>query len=188
MTASDIIALVSLCFAAVAFLLSWETKTKKYELQSAERTALLGWYATTTECIMKLKMFTLSNASSVLQKAELLAVLSTQIEIGRFYFPNKVCDNKGAEKPAAYRGYRNIMIAFLVYIYQVYEKDDPLPYIQHANELQRWFTSEMTLIIPPHLYNKAVKKYAGIEVNTDESREDYLTSKPEDIRRFFVIQ
>ena len=188
MTTSDIVAIISLAFAVIAFILSWEAKTKKYELLSAERTALLDWYAKTTECMMKLKMYTLSNESSALQKTELLATLSTQIEIGRFYFPNKVSDDKGSEKPAAYRGYRNIMLSFLVYIYQIYDKDDPRPYIQHANELQRLFTSQMTMIIPPSQYNKAVKKYVGIEVSADESRKDYLAANPKDIEKYFKIQ
>ncbi|WP_426702285.1 hypothetical protein ACPPVV_04545 [Rhodanobacter sp. Col0626] len=79
-----------------------------------------------------------------------LACLSSLIEQGRFYFPNIVQNSYGASKPAAYRGYRNLALDFLVEFYNI---------VTHAAQdesdrnslttLQRYFTSIVFQVVRP---------------------------------------
>lgn len=187
MTTSDIIAVVSLTIALTSFMISIFTNTKKFELKSSTRAELLNWYATTLEDLIMLKEYTFSHVDNKPYKVELLAKLSTQIEIGRFFFPNRPCGDFGTEKPLAYQGHRNIMLEFLVYSYDIYKKDNPEPYIRHAIGLQRLFTSEMMKILPPHEHNKSVMYYTGLKINPELSLEEYLASDPKHAFSLFGI-
>lgn len=80
----------------------------------------------------------------------MLAKLSSLIESGRFYFPNiDRKDGFGKQKPIAYQGYRNVILDFLVYEYQLFEKDDYVQYLKHAESLQRLFTSYVFQYLEP---------------------------------------
>ena len=50
--------------------------------------------------------------------------LSTQIDIGRFYFPNYGKDIYGQENPTAFRGRRQRVLEFLVEAYDVFDEED----------------------------------------------------------------
>lgn len=52
--------------------------------------------------------------------------LSTQIDIGRFYFPNYGADHQKADKPAAFRGRRQRVLEYLVEAYDIFDEDDAL--------------------------------------------------------------
>ena len=52
--------------------------------------------------------------------------LSTQIDIGRFYFPNYGVDFYKTENPSAFRGRRQRVLAYLVEAYDIFDEDDTL--------------------------------------------------------------
>ncbi len=52
--------------------------------------------------------------------------LSTQIDIGRFYFPNYGAEFYKTDNPAAFRGRRQQVLAFLVEAYDIFDEDDTL--------------------------------------------------------------
>ncbi len=52
--------------------------------------------------------------------------LSTQIDIGRFYFPNYGTDFYKTDNPAAFRGRRQQVLAFLVEAYDIFDEEDAL--------------------------------------------------------------
>lgn len=52
--------------------------------------------------------------------------LATQIDIGRFYFPNYGKDVYGQEEPTAFQGRRQRVLEFLVEAYDIFDEDDTL--------------------------------------------------------------
>lgn len=52
--------------------------------------------------------------------------LSTQIDVGRFFFPNYGKDVYGQDNPAAFRGRRQRVLEFLVEAYDIFDEDDAL--------------------------------------------------------------
>lgn len=52
--------------------------------------------------------------------------LSTQIDIGRFYFPNYGAEFYQTDNPAAFRGRRQRVLAFLVEAYDIFDERDTL--------------------------------------------------------------
>lgn len=52
--------------------------------------------------------------------------LSTQIDIGRFYFPNYGSDTLGADNSTAFRGRRQRVLEHLVEAYDIFDEDDTL--------------------------------------------------------------
>lgn len=52
--------------------------------------------------------------------------LSTQIDIGRFYFPNYGAEFYKTDNPSAFRGRRQQVLAFLVEAYDIFDEEDTL--------------------------------------------------------------
>lgn len=52
--------------------------------------------------------------------------LSTQIDIGRFYFPNYGAEFYKTENPAAFRGRRQRVLEYLVEAYDIFDEEDAL--------------------------------------------------------------
>lgn len=187
METCDYIAIGSLFVSAMAFLYSYFSNTKKYELNSQYRTMILNWYNETIYIIMRLKIeCEKSDFENI--KYELLAKLSFQIEIGRFYFPNIDKDDKfGIDKPLAYRGYRNIVLDFLVFIYRIIEENEnPAPYGEHIEFLQRHFTSILFEILNPNLFINRTKKYVNQSFSKELCFEDFIKNKPDFYEKFMI--
>jgi hypothetical protein len=90
-----------------------KSNTKRYELSYQYYTDIREWHANTARTLIKLKELYDSQQIDFVRKRELLGELSSQIEIGRFYFPNiDKGDKHGLDKPMAYRGYRNAVSDF----------------------------------------------------------------------------
>ena len=95
----------------------------KYQIKSDYIKPLMDWHCETVETLIRLRNCAI-NTNSV-QKHDLLCKLSSQIERGRFYFPNiDKGDNFGQNKPTAYQGYRNLTLDFLVYSYNLFYKEN----------------------------------------------------------------
>jgi hypothetical protein len=79
-------------------------------------------------------------------RTTLLGLLRCQIDKGRWYFPNTHTQDKGASKPAAFRGIRQPIVDVLVFLYQASRtaKWDALPSARSRVEnLHRQFVSEV---------------------------------------------
>lgn len=179
--ASNIIAGIALLLAIASFTYTWKTNTKKYELTENYRNNLLEWYEDTTKTLIQLRVMTESGCLVETQKCELLAKLSAQIELGRFYFPNiDKGDSFGKEKPTAYQGYRHIALEFLVFSYEIFKRSNAIDYLQHATELQRHFTSYIYEVLQPKAFNKDIRKYTKVSLDKDIILEEFLEKDPKD--------
>ena len=177
---SDYITLGSAIIAITAFVYSYLTNTKKYELTSQYRTKILEWYSDTIDVLVKLKFEAKENFINENLKKELLARLSANIEIGRFYFPNiDIKDGHGKNKPEAYKGYRNLMLDFLVFSYWLFEKREAQKYVMLAENLQRHFTSHLFEILDPKTFLKETKKYTTKSFSKELRFEDLLVKDPD---------
>jgi hypothetical protein len=186
MTTSDFISIGSLFFAVAAFIYSYLTSTKKYELTSQYRAEILGWYAGTLDILMRLKMEAMHDIPDQGLKNELLSGLSVKIETGRFYFPNiDKGDKFGEGKPLAYQGYRNLMLDFLVFSYQIFEQEEAKKYIKHAEILQRHFTSHLFDILDPKAFLKETEKYTAKSFSKELRFEDFINNDPESLNAYF---
>ena len=185
MITSDYISTGSLIIAVAAFIYSYLTNTKKYELTSQYRAEVIDWYSDTINLLISLKCEAKNKFPNSDLKNELLCKLSSNIEIGRFYFPNvRKGNNYGNHKPEAYKGYRNLMLDFLVFSYQIFEGEKPEKFIKHAESLQRHFTSYMFEILDPHSFLKETKKHTSKAFSTDLSFEEYISKDPESINLY----
>lgn len=179
MNTSDWIAISSTLIAVAAFLYSWFSNTKRYELTDQYRKNVLDWYGDATQILIKLRLSTENQTLTQDNKLDLLSALSTQIEIGRFYFPNiNKGDFFGKEKPSAYQGYRHIALEFLVFSYNLFMRDDAESYLSHASELQRQFTAHVYDLLDPIGFNKKIHKYTDVVFDNRIILEEFLEKDP----------
>jgi hypothetical protein len=179
MTISNWISIASFLFAVSAFIYSYVTNTKKYELTRQYRTEVLGWYSETINILLRLKTEARSGFKDDELKLDLLCRLSAKIEIGRFYFPNiDKGDGFGKDKPLAYRGYRNLMLDFLVFSYQIFEREDAAKYIDHATALQRHFTSHLYETMDPRSFIRDTQRHTSKVFSKELSFEDFIAKHP----------
>ena len=109
---------LSAIVAIVAFAYSYfQSNFKKYEVKRDYRNAIFTWFAATTRLLLELRFLLMNNPEEFdKRKPVLMADLSAHIEMGRLYFPNiDKGDGYGADKPRAFRGYRNLTLDFVVY-------------------------------------------------------------------------
>ena len=183
MTPSDWIAGISLVVAVAALLYTVISNTKKYELTYQYYQDVVAWHSDVIKVITQLKVTNEENSKKVY-----LAELSALIETGRFYFPNiDQHDNFGADKPLAYRGYRNVVLDFLVYEYQLFDRKNSNKYAEHAESLQRLFTSYVFQHLDPKKLQKKVKHNTSIQMKNETTINDFLKQSPESINALYLI-
>lgn len=121
-------------------------------------------------------------------KIENLCRLSSLIEQGKFYFPNiNKHDGFGKEKPIAYQGYRNVILDFLVYEYQIFEKKDCENHLKHAEMLERLFTSYVFQYLEPHKHRKKIRKNTTISHQSELTINEFLKESPESIFALYPL-
>ena len=183
MTPSDWIAGISLVVAFAALIYTIVSNTKKYELTYQHYQDVVAWHSDVVKVITLLKAANIEN-----EKKTHLAELSALIETGRFYFPNiDQHDNFGATKPLAYRGYRNVVLDFLVYEYQLFDREDSQKYVKHAEILQRLFTSYVFQYLDPKKLQKKIKHNTNIQMKNEITINDFLKQSPESIYALYPI-
>ena len=183
MTPSDWIAGISLVVAVAALIYTIISNTKKYELTYQYYQDVVAWHSDVIKVITQLKATSEENS-----KKAYLAELSALIETGRFYFPNiDQHDNFGANKPLAYRGYRNVVLDFLVYEYQLFEREDSQKYVEHAESLQRLFTSYVFQYLDPKKLQKKIKHNTSIQMKNTITINEFLMKSPESIYALYPI-
>ena len=181
----DLSSVISLLISILTLIYTIFSNKKKYELTYQYYNDVLTWHNQTVDILIALKLF----EGNYSQKNELLAQLSAKIEAGRFYFPNiDRKDNFGKEKPLAYQGYRNVVLDFLVYQYQLFQRDDYKMYLRHAEELQKQFTSYIFQYLQPSKHRKKVGENTTIDVQFNFTIEDFLKQKPESIKKFLDLK
>lgn len=120
MNISDWVAIISLLISIAALIYSFVSNTKKYELTYQYYNDILIWHNQVIEVLTSLRL----NRPNANLKKQMLSKLSSLIESGRFYFPNiDRKDGFGNQKPIAYQGYRNVILDFLVYEYQLFQNE-----------------------------------------------------------------
>ena len=156
------------------------TSSRKYELTTQFRMELLSWYSETVKIMIDVIHYIncgMFNTQDFAQnKIELLSKLSTQIEIGRFYFPNVPNKNGyGNEKPLAYQGNRHVVLEFMFKFYTVASKSSNADDCNKLWDLERKYTSEIFSVIDPKVRNKKHQKYTNITIDEDKNYFKYLS-------------
>ena len=184
MKTDDITAIISLIIAIIALLYSVLSNTKKYELTYQHYDNILSWYEKVIEILMALRI----NSLTTNEKELYLSKLSYLIEYGRFLFPNiDKKDGYGQDKPLAYRGYRNVILDFLVCSYRLFQKTDSQNYIQHAKVLEKLFTSYVFKYLNPTKQNKKIAINTFFKNREELSIKDFLSESPESIYLKYYI-
>ena len=184
MNISDWIAIISLSISVIALIYTFVSNTKKYELTYQYYNDILVWHNQVIEVLTSLKL----NSSNNELKKQMLAKLSALIENGRFYFPNiDKQDGFGKQKPIAYQGYRNVILDFLVYEYQLFEKKDHIQYLEYAEIFQRLFTSYVFQYLEPSKQKKKIHKNTNIKVHEELTINEFLFTSPESIYSLYLI-
>ncbi len=185
MDTSDWIAVGSLIIAAIAMFYTYISNTKRYELASQYRHDLLEWFADTVKVLISLRVGISSNSLSPRELSESLSTLSAKIELGRFYFPNTdKGDGYGYEKPLAYKGYRNLMLDFLVFSYEIFKRKDAKQYLPHTEALQKQFTSLAFEILDPRKHLRDTKRYTKQMFSKELRYEDVIGQADKDITAY----
>lgn len=168
-----IIAGASLVLSIVAY----RNSGRKLELTQTEREPRMRWYSETMDCLMSLK-FGISSGGQF-DKTAGLAKLSSLIEQGRLFFPNKD-DGTGRRKPSAYRGTRDVALDMLVYYYDICEMPNARAKVPHLESLERAFTSRIFDVMSPREYNTQAAKTTFMKPGPDERKvlDDFLASDP----------
>lgn len=90
---------------------------------------------------------------------ELCLRLSALIDEGRLFFPNQEPESKGAKKPGAYKGERQLILTVLVRVYDLFKKADGWEdagkrreAVTSINQLRRLYVSEAQIAIDPRRY------------------------------------
>ena len=155
-----------------------QSRFRKHEIKRAYYCEVLEWYSKTISILSNLNYCLKTSHDRFTEKRDkLLPMLFAQIEIGRFYFPNKKNDY-GNEKPLAYQGFRNIVLDFLVFSYDLYKRDDIESYIPHIDKLQREFTSIIFEILRPSQFVRDTAKLTNVKFYKDWSIDDIVLNDP----------
>ena len=120
------------------------------------------------------------------EKMSLLAHLSSQAEVGRFYYSN-VLDEKeyGRNKPSAYQGLRHLNLEFLLSFYEIAKNARSADGIERLWDRERYFTSAIFEAIEPRERNKKYAKYTELTMPVGRSLEDFFEANPSELRSFF---
>jgi len=155
----------------------------KYAITSSYTSTLLDWHNQVIEALMRFKHATYAPSSQEYRQD--LAHLSALIEHGRFFFPNiDKGDAYGAEKPIAYRGYRNLALEFLVSSYDLLSAPGK-PSHHDLDLLQRHFTSIVFDVVRPKERLETIRGLTDKYFVKDYSAEDFV--HPEDNEPFEVV-
>jgi hypothetical protein len=165
-----------------------QDRIKKYEIARDHRNSITNWFSKTVEILIELRLLLIHSPDQYkIRKLELLLRLSSQIEVGRMYFPNfDIHDSHGITKPTAYRGYRSIILDFLMYSYRICMNENAIEFQRHLLRLQREFTSSIYEVIEPQEFLNTTKQYSGIDFTRANSYEKFIRMNPDDADLFSI--
>ncbi|MCI1217956.1 hypothetical protein [Bifidobacterium crudilactis] len=176
-----LISFVALCISIIVF---WKTQRRaRYEHNRQHFAEILSWHNQVIEVLMELKIL------SVEERPIRLAKLSALIESGRFYFPNlDRKDNFGAEKPWAYQGYRNVILDFLVFEYEIFSGRDIKNNLEYSDVFRRLFTSYVFKHLGTQQQTREIQKNTDIGKGKPMSLEDFLEKSPDELNSYFMAK
>jgi len=165
------------------------TNTKKYELTENYKHEILAWYKSVTKIMITIIHLCETNQfyskECEAKRNELLAELSAEAEMGRFYFPNVIKkDGFGSKKPTAYQGYRHINLEFLLHFYFIASQPYQDNSVDILWKLERQFTSFIFDMVKPRKRNRQYARYLSITIPKGKSIEDFVSEDPENIKVF----
>jgi hypothetical protein len=183
MEISDYISLMALFAAISGLIYTYKTNTKKYELRTQYKSEILDWYSETVKVLINLKLKSAKEMFIENEKLTLMSTLSSQIEIGRMYFPNIERGDFGKEKEIAYQGYRNLMLDFLVFSYRILDKEslNNNDY-QKLEFLQRGLTSLIYKLIDPKKMLEDVQNHTNSNFYEETSFDDFIDAPLDDLK------
>lgn len=184
MDLSDWISIISIIVAIGALVYSILSNTKKYELTYQYYNDILQWHNEAVEVLIYLRLSGPDGESRTTN----LTKLSKLIEQGRFYFPNvNKGDCFGNKKPFAYQGYRNVILDFLVYSYQLFIRSNYMNYVKHAEQMQRLFTSYVFQYLEPQKRRKQINSKTSIKKYKEFTIDDFLRASPDYIYDLYPL-
>ena len=174
---SNIIAGLSLVISlSLAVFYIIDRNHTKFLLENEYSNNILHWHEKVVTNLKKLGIKGRDRDS--IDYKEDLSELAALIEQGRFFFPNiKKGDDFGAEKPSAYRGYRNLALDFLVSSYNLYSDKESEKSKNDADILQRHFTSIVFEIVNPQDRLDKIQALTGRYFLQEKSYEDFLNKR-----------
>lgn len=178
--------LLTLLIACVGGVYAIVTSTKRFELAEKYKQEILLWYSNVIKIMVEL-IHLAEHGCPVIERARLLSELSAQIEIGRFYFPNIIDNNKvGLDKSSAYIGIRHVNLSFLIYFYETVAQDDFSEHIKQLWQVEKQFTSVIFDTINPRKRIDRYSRKSELVIPQGMTIEDYLKSQTPVIRRTFA--
>lgn len=182
--------IVTIIISVIGGIYAIVTNTKKFELKENYCKELLNWYTSTNRILVRfihsIKDCEFYSDDFEDEKIHLISELSLAIEIGRFYFPNIIKNDKfGEEKPLAYQGYRHIVLEFLMYFYDIVSNDDTGIDIHRLEKAERMFTSFVFESVNPRKRIKDYSKHSDMEIPEGMAIEDFIMLDPKNIKMFW---
>jgi len=167
---------ISIIAVVVSIIISLSSR-RKFELTHAERDSMMRWYAETADCLMALR-YGISSRDGF-DKTPQIARLSSLIEQGRFFFPNKPT-GQGKDKPSAYQGTRDLALDTLVFYLEICQMPDANSKIPYLENLERAFTSRVFDAEDPRGYNRQACKSTYLKPWSDDSKalQEFLEIDP----------
>ncbi|MBE6948468.1 MAG: hypothetical protein E7456_01345 [Ruminococcaceae bacterium] len=178
----DYLSIFSLLVSVTALTYSILSNTKKYELTNQYFNDVLKWHNQVVEVLVHLRVY----CSNSELKTKHLAQLSVLIENGRFYFPNTETDKGiGRSKSKAYQGLRHGVLDLLVYEHRLFSGDDCVNHLEHAEALQKLFTSKIFEHLDPGGRNVRIEKNTSIKNPENMDLHELFELPADEIYKFF---
>jgi len=187
MGASDWLSFASCIVAGIAVVISILTSKRRLEFTCSHRAEILQWHQ---QCVEELTLLRTCNGTDF-SKEEHLAKLSSLVEAGRFYFPNKpskMLDGYGKEKETAYQGKRDIALDYLVFSHQILSRENCLQHDRHLRMLSRFFTSRVFDLLDPRKHNKRMKLNTFFSLTNIITIEDILSQNADALEVYIVAE
>ena len=157
---------------ATAYFFLKDRRHARYQMESSYIEKLLDWHKEVVFLLVRLES---SQPEFKSEKRSELSKLSALIEQGRFFFPNIVEDDYGAQKPLAYRGYRNIVLELLVGIYILQEGEEIDAEI--IVNYRRSFTSAVFALVDPVKRLSDLSEMTAKKLLNGQSVYDYVDAE-----------
>lgn len=172
--ADTIIASLSLVLSvSLAVFYIRDRRHAKFALETEYVKSLLTWHEQVVVILIRTRHLGRNRQSE--EHKDDLACLSALIEQGRFFFPNiEKLDGFGAEKPPAYRGYRNLALDFLVASYNLLQEKPSKKSNEQLELLQRHFTSVVFELVRPTNRLHTIRALTDCYFVKEQSFEDFL--------------
>ncbi|MBE5746471.1 MAG: hypothetical protein E7359_04230 [Clostridiales bacterium] len=162
---SEIVAIISVVISIAStivaiFAITYSKKLKDFDLNQQNYEDVKDWYEEVLKILKELYLqFAVLKQDDKQKLNTVLTKLSSKIDMGRLYFPNKIDGEFGINKPKAYRGRRALIIDFLVFYYDIFFYDKHKENLDILTSVQRAFVSEMTLFLSKNQNSAVFVKY-----------------------------